>query len=107
MGSLQLQKRDKNGEKGTGSAKVDHMKGELVTSGGSYWIYDEDLWKNAKNGINAKDGTDSIVGSLELLNKYSNEYIPTSIWQPEEIREKNYDNAKQDVDKLLTNLGFF
>jgi len=107
MSSLQMQKRSKNGEKNAGSAKVEHMTGDIVTTGPTLWTYDETSWKMMKNGINAKDGTDSVVGTIELLNKYSNEYVPTSIWVPDTIKEKNYVNAKIDAKKLMDKLGFF
>lgn len=107
MAALQMQKRSKNGEKNAGSLKVEHMNGELVTSGPVLWEYDEQTWKTARNGVNAKDGTDAIVGSLELLNKYASEFIPTSIWQPAEIKEKTYENAKVDSQAFMKKMGLF
>lgn len=107
MAALQMTKRAKNGIKDAGTPKIDHMIGDLDTSGPTIWEYDERMWREAKNGVNAKDGTDSVVGTLELLNRYSTEYIPTSVWDPVAIKEKTYDTAKADVQALTKRLGFF
>jgi hypothetical protein len=107
MAALQMTKRDKDGVKGAGTPKIDHMKGELDTSGPTLWEFDERTWKTAKNGINAKDGTDSVVGNMELLNRYALEFIPTAIWDPVTIKEKTYENARDDVQALMRGMGIF
>ena len=94
MKSIQVVKR-----KGSGKPKIDHMNGEIVTQGDGNWATD-------MRGVNAKDALDSITAAIWLLNKYSNEYIPYVVWNPETNKSRDYDTLKQKTNDFLSKTGF-
>jgi hypothetical protein len=91
-----------------GSRKYDHTDGDLVreipqgynpTQPESYKI----SWNTCKTGINAKDLLDAQVGSIELLRREG--VVPHSLWEPEKIYERNYENVKLRVDSMIAKMG--
>ena len=94
MKSIQVVKR-----KGSGKPKIDHMSGEIVTQGDGNWNTD-------MRGVNAKDALDSITAAIWLLNKYSNEYIPYVVWNPETNKSRDYNTLKQKTNDFLAKTGF-
>ena len=93
MKSIQVVKRK------SGKSKVDHMQGEIVTQGDGNWNTD-------MRGVNAKDALDSITAAIWLLNKYSNEYIPYVVWNPETNKARDYETLKQKTNSFLEKAGF-
>ena len=93
MKSIQMVKRKKRGD-----TKIDHMQGEIVTDGDGNWETD-------MRGINAKDSLDSVVASIELINRYSNEFVPYTVWKPNGNKSRDYDTMKSKSDELLESLG--
>ena len=94
MKSIQVVKR-----KGSGKPKIDHMSGEIVTQGDGNWNTD-------MRGVNAKDALDSITAAITLLNKYSNEYLPYVVWNPETNKARDYETLKQKTNSFLEKSGF-
>lgn len=91
--SLQMTKRR------SGTMKIDHMKGDIITDGDGNWETD-------MRGINAKDASDAIVASIDLLNKYSNEYVPFKTWSPDSNKSRDYESVKSKTNTFLTGMGF-
>jgi hypothetical protein len=78
MKSLKMSKRK------SGSTKIDHMSGDIVNEG-------DGNWETSIVGTNAKDACDPVVANIELLNKYSDLYIPFCVW----------DSSKNLIDDVL------
>ena len=95
MKSIQMVKR-KTGKQTT---KIDHMNGEIVTDGDGNWETDQ-------RGINAKDALDSIVGSIELINSYDNEFIPFTVWKPHSLNDRSYETMKKRQAEFLNKSNF-
>jgi hypothetical protein len=83
--------------KRTGTMKIDHFPGELVYDFSGNWIEDS-------AGVNAKDATDAIVGNIELLGIYEQEFIPSKIWKKEEIYDRDYDTLKTKNNDILNRM---
>lgn len=95
MRSIQMVKR----KGGKGTTKIDHMNGEIVTDGDGNWNTD-------MRGVNAKDALDAIVGSIELINRYDNEYVPHVIWKPHALNDRSYSTMKKKQDEFMKQQGF-
>jgi hypothetical protein len=85
--------------KRTGTMKIDHFPGDLVSD----WTGD---WLTDSAGRNAKDCTDAIVGNIELLSRYEQEFIPSKIWKKEDIYERDYDTLKTKNNNILDKMRF-
>ena len=69
-------------------------------------VYSEQSWTMSQVGYYAKDLTDGIAANIALLDEHDNEFLPITIWDPEKIRERNYETVKEDVSKTRDFLGF-
>lgn len=86
--------------KNTGSVKIDHTEGDLV-----YTFNEANGWNTDLAGQNAKDCTDAIVESIGLLNKFSDEFVPTKVWDPKAEHSPNHEQIKNRVDSRLSAMG--
>lgn len=93
MKSIQMTKR-----KQTGTTKIDHMKGDLVHN-------DEAPWELNQIGVNAKDALDAVVGSLYLINKYSEKFVPYKKWNPNFIRDTSSEGRKDSIGNVGRKMG--
>lgn len=91
--SLHMSKRK------SGTMKIDHTNGDVISDGNGNWETD-------MRGINAKDTADAICASVDLLNKYSNEYMPYNSWSPESDKSHDYDTMKKKTNDFLKKQGF-
>ena len=96
MKSIQMVKR-KTGKQTT---KIEHMNGDIVTDGDGNWDTDQ-------RGVNAKDALDSIVGSIELINRYDNEFIPFVVWKPHSLNDRSYETMKKRQSEFLNKSNLF
>jgi hypothetical protein len=90
--SLQITRRKDSDGRKTGSQKVDHTNGDIVLEGNINW-------DTSLIGIHAKDISDACCACCELLRKH--DVVPYEMWEPELIKEKTRDDAKDQVNKLL------
>lgn len=74
----------------TGSVKIDHFEGPLN------YDWEDGTWESCTAGINAKDATDAIVGSLYLTSLYPSEFIATKKF----YKEDNLDKSPEDIMRL-------
>jgi hypothetical protein len=65
-----------NAKRKSGSAKIEHVQGDLVYDWTGNWVTD-------RTGIYAKDATDAIAGNSALLETYGNEFPAVFEWSPE------------------------
>ncbi len=93
MKSIQMTKR-----KQTGTTKIDHMKGNIVHQ-------DDSPWELNQIGINAKDALDAVVGSLYLINKYSEKFVPYKKWNPNFIRDTSSEGRKESIGNVGHKMG--
>ena len=85
--------------KRTGTMKIEHFPGDL--------IYDFiGNWETDLAGQNAKDTTDAIAGNIQLLNKYSTEFVPSKIWKKTDVFDRDYDTLKEkNISLVLKSLN--
>jgi hypothetical protein len=69
--------------------KIEHFPGDLN------YAWENGDWGSCTAGINAKDATDAIAGNVQLLGTYSNEFIPSKIWNPSDNFDMKYDIVKE------------
>lgn len=93
MKSIQMVKR-----KQTGTTKIDHMKGDLVHQ-------DDNPWELNQIGINAKDSLDAVVGSLYLMEKHSEDFIPYKKWYRYQVKDTSDEGRKESVVNIMNKLG--
>lgn len=74
----------------TGSVKIDHFEGPLN------YDWEDGTWESCTAGINAKDATDAIVGSLYLTSLYPSEFIATKKF----YKEDKLDKSPEDIMRL-------
>jgi hypothetical protein len=91
--SLQWVKRNKK----TGTLKVDHTKGEIITEGNTDW-------QTGLFGKNSKDCSDATCASVYLLNLYPEKFVPYKIWD-KNIIERSYQTVQNETSKMLDKLG--
>lgn len=94
MKSIQMVKR-----KQSGTTKIDHMNGDIVTDGDGNWETDQ-------RGVNAKDSLDAVCGSIELINRYDNEFIPFIEWKPHALNDRSYETMKKKQDEFMAKSNF-
>jgi hypothetical protein len=85
--------------KNTGSMKIEHFPGDLN------YAWENGDWTTCTAGINAKDATDAIAGNIQLLGTYSQEFVPSKIWNPEETYTLEYDKMKAKNDSFVSRNG--
>jgi hypothetical protein len=90
--SLQIVKR----KQGKGTLKIDHTKGELITSG-------DTNWETSLIGRNAKDSSDSTAASVYLLTLYPEKFVPYKVWGP--VKLHTYESAKDSTKTIMEKLG--
>lgn len=95
MLSLHFEKR----KQGKGTTKVDHFSGEIYTDGNGDWNTD-------MRGTNAKDAADAVTGTIELINRYENEFIPYIVWKPMALNDRSYETMKTKQDEFMEKMGF-
>ncbi len=95
MLSLHFEKR----KQGKGTTKVEHFSGEIYTDGNGDW--DSDM-----RGTNAKDAADAVTGTIELINRYENEFVPFVIWKPLALNDRSYETMKTKQDEFMEKMGF-
>jgi len=86
----------------TGRVKVDHEDSQPTILSGSL------NWDKSLIGFYAKDATDAIAGSIELLRRYHP--IAFDIWEPEKLDSsqnlvKEQQEALAKINNQFTNLG--
>lgn len=87
--SIQMVKR-----KRTGSVKFDHTEGPIVH------VSDNMDWDTCLIGIHAKDVTDAIAASLELIARNESLYVPSCEW-------KDTSSYEESVIQLINKRGFY
>ena len=95
MLSLHFEKR----KQGKGTTKVDHFNGEIYTDGNGDWNTD-------MRGTNAKDAADAVTGTIELINRYENEFVPYVVWKPLALNDRSYETMKNKQDEFMEKMGF-
>ena len=95
MLSLHFEKR----KQGKGTTKVDHFNGEIYTDGNGDWNTD-------MRGTNAKDAADAVTGTIELINRYENEFVPYVVWKPLALNDRSYETMKTKQDEFMEKMGF-
>jgi len=95
MLSLHFEKR----KQGKGTTKVEHFSGEIYTDGNGDW--DSDM-----RGTNAKDAADAVTGTIELINRYENEFVPFVVWKPLALNDRSYETMKTKQDEFMEKMGF-
>ena len=95
MLSLHFEKR----KQGKGTTKVDHFNGEIYTDGNGDWNTD-------MRGTNAKDAADAVTGTIELINRYENEFVPYVVWRPLALNDRSYETMKNKQDEFMEKMGF-
>lgn len=95
MLSLHFEKR----KQGKGTTKVDHFNGEIYTDGSGDWNTD-------MRGTNAKDAADAVTGTIELINRYENEFVPYVVWKPLALNDRSYETMKNKQDEFMEKMGF-
>lgn len=95
MLSLHFEKR----KQGKGTTKVDHFSGEIYTDGNGDWNTD-------MRGTNAKDAADAVTGTIELINRYENEFVPYIVWKPMALNDRSYETMKIKQDEFMEKMGF-
>ena len=93
MKSLKMSKRK------SGSTKIDHMNGDIVNEG-------DGNWETSIVGSNAKDACDPVVANIELLNKYSDLYIPFCVWDSKKNLIDDVLLRKENLQRNLSKNGF-
>ena len=93
MKSLKMSKRK------SGSTKIDHMNGDIVNEG-------DGNWETSIVGSNAKDACDPVVANIELLNKYSDLYIPFCVWDSSKNLIDDVLLRKENLQRNLSKNGF-
>jgi hypothetical protein len=91
--SLQIVKR----KQGKGTLKIEHTKGEIVTSGDA-------KWETALHGKNAKDTSDACAASVYLLTMYPEKFVPYKVWESS-IKLHTYENSMNDTKAVMRQLG--
>lgn len=73
----------------TGSVKIDHFEGPLN------YDWEDGTWQSCTAGINAKDCTDAISGSIYLTSLYPSEFIATKKF----YKDDKLDRSPEDIVK--------
>jgi hypothetical protein len=94
MKSLHMAKR-----KQSGSVKVDHFLGELVYD----WTGD---WATDLCGVNAKDGTDAVTGTLWLMGVYSEHFPASRTFDPNAVLERTYESVSKSNTAMFEKMGY-
>lgn len=76
----------------TGSVKIDHFEGPLN------YDWEDGTWQSCTAGINAKDCTDAISGSIYLTSLYPSEFIATKKF----YKDDKLDRSPEDIVKSTT-----
>ena len=82
----------------TGSVKIDHFEGPLN------YDWEDGTWQSCTAGINAKDVSDAISGSIYLTSLYPSEFIATKKF----YKDDKLDRSPEDIVKStneFTRLG--
>jgi hypothetical protein len=83
--------------------KFDHFSGDTSIDFSGNW--EKDI-KDSYAGRNAKDVSDAVAANIGLLSKYSNEFIPTTTWNPDTIFDRSYDAVKKANMEYVLKSGF-
>ena len=73
----------------TGSVKIDHFEGPLN------YDWEDGTWQSCTAGINAKDVSDAISGSIYLTSLYPSEFIATKKF----YKDDKLDRSPEDIVK--------
>ena len=55
---------------------------------------------------NAKDAADAVTGTIELINRYENEFVPYVVWKPLALNDRSYETMKNKQDEFMEKMGF-